>query len=102
MTHEQQHHPAEQKHHIVGYGQFVVIWLGLLALTGITVSLAGIDLGRWIIVTALTIATIKTGLVLSVFMHLKFEDRVFRLFVLVAIVTFAIFITMTFFDYAFY
>lgn len=102
MAHEQHQQTEGQSHHIVGYGQFVLIWLGLLALTGITVALAGIDLGRWIIVTALAIASIKTILVLGIFMHLKFEDRIFRLFVLVAVVTLAIFFTLTFFDYAFY
>jgi hypothetical protein len=34
-------------------------------------------------------------------MHLKFEDRIFRIFVVVALVTFVIFISLTFFDYAF-
>jgi cytochrome c oxidase subunit 4 len=75
--------------------------MGLLALTGLTVSLAGIELGRWIIITALTIASIKTVLVLNIFMHLKFEERTFRVFVAVALVTLAIFVSLTFFDYAF-
>jgi len=62
----------------------------------------GIDLGRWVIITALTIASIKTVLVLNIFMHLKFEDRTFRIFVGVAVLTLAIFIVLTFFDYAFH
>jgi hypothetical protein len=40
--------------------------------------------------------------VLNIFMHLQFEDRVFRIFAVVAGVTLAIFIVMTFFDYAFH
>lgn len=88
--------------HGEGYGQYLLIWIGLLALTGLTVALAGIQLGRWIIVTALAIASIKSLLVLNVFMHLKFEDRTFRWFVLVTIVTLMIFFVLTFFDYAFY
>jgi len=66
------------------------------------VAVAGIDLVRWVIITALTIASVKTGLVLSIFMHLKFEDRVFRIFALVAGLTLTIFIVLTFFDYAFH
>lgn len=88
--------------HGSSYGQFVLIWLGLLALTGITVALAGINLGRWLIVSALIIASIKTALVLNIFMHLKFEDRMFRIFVFVAVLTLTIFIVLTFFDYAFH
>jgi cytochrome c oxidase subunit IV len=92
----------DQQHQIIGYGRYVLIWLGLLALTCATVTLAGINLGRWIIITALTIASIKSILVLNIFMHLKYEDRIFRIFVGVAIVTFIIFISLTFFDYAFH
>lgn len=90
-----------QQHLVIGYGRYFLIWLGLLALTCATVSFAGINLGRWIIITALVIASIKSLLVLNIFMHLKFEDRIFRIFVMVAMGTFIIFITLTFFDYAF-
>ena len=100
---DQQHdHPSGETAHGPGYAQFVLIWLGLLALTGMTVALAGINLGRWLIVTALAIASIKTALVLSVFMHLKSEDRMFRIFVFVAVLTLTIFFVLTFFDYAFH
>ncbi len=92
----------EHATHTVSYSRYVVIWFGLVALTSLTVALAGIELGRWVIITALVIASIKSLLVLNIFMHLRFEDRVFRLFTLVAFVTFLIFIVMTFFDYAFH
>ncbi len=99
-----EHHTQNEHHepHVVSYGQYILIWLGLLALTATTVAVAGVDLGRWVIITALGIASIKTGLVLNIFMHLQFETRVFRIFALVAGVTLAIFIGMTFFDYAFH
>ena len=96
---EQQTHGGE---HVSSYGQFVLVWFGLVALTGLTVALAGINLGRWIIVSAMTIASIKTILVLNVFMHLRIEERVFRIFVAVAVLTLAIFFLLTFFDYAFH
>ncbi len=53
------------------------------------------------ILTALTIAAVKSSLVLVHFMHLYVEDRIFRIFVLVAVLTLTIFIVLTFFDYAF-
>ena len=87
--------------HTTGYGQYTIIWLGLLGLTALTVSLAGIDLGRWVIVTALVIAAVKSTFVLNVFMHLSSEDRLFRIFVSVTLATLAIFFILTFFDYAF-
>jgi cytochrome c oxidase subunit 4 len=87
--------------HVTPFEQYLLIWVGLLVLTALTVALAGIDLGRWVILTALSIASIKALLVLNVFMHLRFEHRVFRIFVVVAVVTLAIFFVLTFFDYAF-
>ena len=71
-----------------------------MAFSGITVAVAGFDLGKWTVITALVIASIKTWLVLSVFMHLKFEDRLFRIFLFVALLTLLIFFVLTFFDYA--
>ena len=88
--------------HDPGYARYVLVWLGLVGLTALTVSLAGIQLGRWVIITALTIASVKALLVLNVFMHLRLEDRTFRVFVWVAVLTLTIFIVLTFFDYAFH
>ncbi|MGA9117130.1 MAG: cytochrome C oxidase subunit IV family protein [Bacteroidota bacterium] len=83
------------------FGSSLLVWFGLVALTGLTVALAGIDLGRWLILTSLGIASVKSLLVLRVFMHLKKEDPAFRVFVLAALVTLGVFISFTFFDYAF-
>lgn len=95
---QHQAHPT----HTVSYAHYVLIWFGLLALTALTVSLAGIELGRWVIFTALAIASVKSWLVLNIFMHLRFEDRMFRIFALVAFGTLMIFFVLTFFDYAFH
>ena len=93
---------ASHTTHQVSYGRLLLIWAGLIALTGLTVTVAGINLGPWIVVTALSIAALKTTLVLNIFMHLKFEERVFRIFVLVALVILLIFFTLTFIDYGFH
>lgn len=98
MTHDEQ----KISTHTEGYGKYVLVWLGLIALTGITVTAAGIDLGRWVIITSLAIASVKSILVLNIFMHLRLEDRMFKIFVIVAVATLAVFISLTFFDYAFY
>jgi cytochrome c oxidase subunit 4 len=91
----------ETEHHRTSYGEYILVWLGLLAFTGITVTLSGMGLGRWVIVSTIVIASLKSILVGNVFMHLRSEDRVFTVFVLVAVATLAIFIGLTFFDYAF-
>jgi len=101
MHHEQEHHDSATGHRVT-YAQYLLIWIGLLGLTALTVALAGIQMGHWVIITALVIASVKSLLVLNIFMHLRFEDRVFRWFSLVALATLVIFIVLTFFDYAFH
>ena len=93
------HH--HEKAHVVEYGQYIYIWLGLLAFTGITVTASGINLGNWTIVIALLIASIKSYYVLNYFMHLSSEDKIFKAFVFTAFLTFFIFLSFTFWDYSF-
>jgi cytochrome c oxidase subunit 4 len=84
-----------------GYGIYILVWLALMTLTGVTVAVAGINFGALTITTALLIASVKTYLVLSIFMHLRIEQRVFRVFVFVAFLFFLISIVLLFSDYSF-
>ena len=86
----------------VTYRTYIWIWLGLVILTGITVSMAGMSLGRSSIVIVLAIAAIKSGLVLSYFMHLKYEKGLlFKLMIPIVLAVLTIFIGLTFTDVAF-
>ncbi|HEX2983673.1 MAG TPA: cytochrome C oxidase subunit IV family protein [Ignavibacteriales bacterium] len=77
-----------KKHeHVIGYGTYVAVWLTLLALTAITVSVAGIDLGIFTLAVALLIAGIKSLLVINIFMHIKYDDILFKLFFLLTAAT---------------
>ena len=87
--------------HSHGYGIYVLVWLGLLALTGLTVAVAGIHIGGLTIATALIIASVKAYLVLSIFMHLRSEGKVFTIFVLVALFFLLISLVLLFSDYSF-
>ncbi len=87
--------------HSHGYGIYVLVWLGLLALTGLTVAVAGIHIGGLTIATALIIASVKAYLVLSIFMHLRSEGKVFTIFVLVALFFLIISLILLFSDYSF-
>jgi len=91
-------HDHEHQHEPVSYGSYVLTWLALLVLTAITVTAAGMDFGNLSVLVALAIATIKAGVVLYLFMHLKYESPLFHKIVMVTIVTLAIFIGLTFTD----
>jgi cytochrome c oxidase subunit IV len=87
--------------HSVSYGTYVMVWLGLVALTAVTASVAGLELGGITIVVALLIAISKSFLVGNYFMHLKFEKAIFKIFVAVCIITFLVIIILTFADLSF-
>lgn len=89
-------HTAEQ--HSIGYGTLIMVWLGLVALTSITVSVSGINFGSVALIIALFIASIKSALVINYFMHIKFESRLFKVFIAVCFVTFLIIMILTFSD----
>jgi cytochrome c oxidase subunit 4 len=89
---------SEHNHEPVPYRTFILIWVALLALTLITVVVSRIDLGAMHVWSALIIASIKSSLVLLVFMHLRQESLLFKIGLLVMLVILAIFIGLTFTD----
>ena len=88
-----QHHP-----HIVPARTFVLVWIALLCLTGLTIEAAHLRMGEWSMVANILIASTKAGLVLWIFMHLKYERKLFKALFLVPIATITIIIVLTFFD----
>jgi cytochrome c oxidase subunit 4 len=87
------------KQHHIGYGTYILIWVALLAFTSITVTIAGVSLGRYTLFITLLIAAIKSGLVINIFMHIKFDEPIFKVFLALSGFTlFAIFL-LTFFDF---
>jgi cytochrome c oxidase subunit 4 len=94
--------PEEAKPHVLNYGTYFWVWAGLIVLTGVTVSVAGMQLGRWAILLPLLIAGTKSGLVLNYFMHLRYERLpVFRVIIPLTLVVLLVFILLTFSDVAF-
>jgi len=88
----------QEKHIVVSTKTFVLIWLTLLVLTGVTIKAAQMRMGGWSILANLLIASTKASLVLWFFMHLKYEKMFFKLLFFVPIATITIIIGLTFFD----
>ena len=84
-----------------GFGVYIVTWLALLALTAVTVVVAGMHAGNLSVFIALLIASVKATIVILWFVHLKEESGLFKVFVFVCFATFAIFIGITFVDILF-
>ncbi|QSV47018.1 cytochrome C oxidase subunit IV family protein [Geobacter benzoatilyticus] len=84
--------------HIIGYGTLTAVWGVLLLLTALTVWAARHATGFGHVWGSLAIASVKGGLVIAFFMHMRYEGRLLRWLLFVALVTLALFIGLTFFD----
>jgi cytochrome c oxidase subunit 4 len=82
----------------VGTKTFIFVWIALICLTGLTIKAAQMQMGGWSMAANITIASAKASLVLWFFMHLKFENRLFKLLFFVPLMTISIIIGLTFFD----
>jgi cytochrome c oxidase subunit 4 len=91
----------EAQPHITPYSLYAKVLVTLLCLTFLTIFIAHFHLGSFSIVAALLIACVKATLVLAYFMHLKFDNVVYRIMVGAVILLFASFILLTFVDYWF-
>ncbi len=87
--------------HELTYSKLLVVLLYLFALTGITVVASGFDFGALNIWVALTIASVKSALVLLFFMHLKYESGLLKLTFAITIFSLAIVIALIFWDVAY-
>jgi cytochrome c oxidase subunit IV len=89
----------EQKTHIVPYRTFLFVLMGLIALTLTSVTVTQISLGSFTVAIALLIATIKSSFVLRIFMHLKFENKLYSVVVFGVVLLIALVIFITLLDY---
>ena len=68
-------------HHVIPTKTYLKVLLVLLGLTVLTVAVArpvtGVDFGFLNTAIAMFIATIKASLVLAIFMHLKYDNKLF-------------------------
>ncbi len=87
--------------HVVPYGVYVKVWAALIALTGLTVAVSYADMAGVPILTAILIAAVKVSLVMLYFMHLRYERPLYFYMILVVLVTYLVFLALTFSDYAY-
>jgi len=85
--------------HITPYQTYAWVLIALLTLTFITITVTWIDLSALTVLVAMIIASVKAYIVLTYFMHLKFESSLFRVFVFMVLAIYALVIILTFFDY---
>ena len=88
-----------EKSHIIPYRTFLYVLVLLIILTLTSVTLTRIYLGTLTVMLALLIAAIKSSFVLRIFMHLKFENKLFSIAVVAVVLLISSVIIITFLDY---
>ncbi len=91
-------HDNDHEHEPVGYGQYILTWVALVLLTGVTVAAAGMNFGSFGVFVAVAIAAVKATIVLHLFMHLKYESPLFHRILLVTIVMLTAMLCLTYAD----
>ena len=79
------HSSRGHDHHIISIPTYLKVFSALIALTFITVAVArpvsGVDFGAFNTIVAFAIATVKAGLVMAIFMHLKYDNMMNRVII---------------------
>jgi cytochrome c oxidase subunit IV len=78
---------------------YACTFVTLLALTGLTVAAARLDVGAAHLPIALTIAGVKAALILTFFMHLRAQTRLVKLYMVGAGVWLGIMVVLTLSDF---
>jgi len=98
--------PASDEHghsaeisHVTPVRMLIGVWGALMVLTVITVGVTVVDLGSQTnLLVAMAIATIKAGLVVTYFMHLRWDRPFHTLIFLGSLLFVSLFISMTLLD----
>lgn len=85
--------------HVASKGSYVGIFLTLMALTGVTVAAAFVNLGVFNAGVALAIAVFKATLVVLFFMHVKYSSQLTKLTVVTSFFFLAIMFFLMMADY---
>jgi cytochrome c oxidase subunit IV len=92
-------HAPPTAHHVVSVTVYYAIFATLMALTGITVAVAYVDLGAMNTVVAIVIACFKAMIVVLYFMHVKYSTRLIKLTVIAGLYWMVILLGLTLGDY---
>ena len=92
---------ANNVSHTTDYRVLVKVVLVLMLLTFLTIFVTSLHLAAFSVTVALLIAGVKGFMILTYFMHLKYESLLLRILVAMIFVLYAVIILITFIDYAY-
>ena len=89
-----------EKPHITEYKTYAKVLILLLVLTSIAIGVTHLGAQAWTVAVALLVSCSMAFIILTYFMHLKFDHILLKLLVALVFVLFAIFIGITLLEYA--
>jgi len=84
--------------HVITKKVYILVFVALIVMTGLTTGVAFVNLGKWNTIVALAIAVCKASLVALFFMHLRWSSGLVRMVLVSACMWFAILVTLTLCD----
>lgn len=90
---------SDEKKHVVPYRVYAIVLIALIILTVLSILITGIELGKYTVAGALLFAIVKSFLVLTYFMHLKYDKPYIKLMVGFVFAILVVTIVVTFLDY---
>jgi cytochrome c oxidase subunit 4 len=90
---------SNEEKHVVPYRVYLIILAALVVLTFLSIGITSVELGQYTVAGALLFSSVKTFLVLTYFMHLKYDKLYIKLMVAFVFVVFVVTIIVTFLDY---
>ena len=91
--------PEHHENHVISYRTYLLVLIGLITFTLLSVAVTEIYLGALSVFVALFLAGLKTTLVFMYFMHLKFERRTYIIFVVLVLTVYVAVMIVTMLDY---
>lgn len=88
----------DHQHHVVPVRTYLMVWVGLLILTYLTVRVSYHDFGEGNLIIAMLIATMKASLVVLFFMALKYDERFNAVIFVGSLACLSIFLILTLAD----
>jgi cytochrome c oxidase subunit 4 len=92
---------STEKIHTSGYKSYLIIFLAMIALLAVSVGLSRIDLGPLGVFVLLAVAIVQAVIILYWSMHLRFDQKIYIIFVALVFLVFTAVVVVTFLDYLF-
>jgi cytochrome c oxidase subunit 4 len=93
-----EHSSGQSHHHILPLKTYLMVFSFLIVMTIVTVAVSLVHLGPFNIVVAMLVAAAKAIAVAAIFMHLKYDNKLYLLAFLISVLCLAVFIVLTLVD----